>query len=63
MYENGKLARVALFNYVTDANGGNDYTATIRADGLPGNAKVKYLQGGEGGVAAIKDFKYAGQVS
>ncbi|KAI4522012.1 glycoside hydrolase family 79 protein [Schizophyllum commune Loenen D] len=61
VYENGKLARVALFNYVTDANGGNDYTATIRADGLPGNAKVKYLQGGEGGVAAIKNFKYAGQ--
>uniref|UniRef100_D8QFJ7 Glycoside hydrolase family 79 protein n=1 Tax=Schizophyllum commune (strain H4-8 / FGSC 9210) TaxID=578458 RepID=D8QFJ7_SCHCM len=61
VYENGKLARVALFNYVTDANGGNDYTATIRADGLPGSAKVKYLQGGEGGVAAIKDFKYAGQ--
>ncbi|KAL1739670.1 glycoside hydrolase family 79 protein [Schizophyllum fasciatum] len=61
VYEHGALARVALFNYVTDGSGANDYTATVRADGLPGSVRVKYLSAGEGGVAALKDFKYAGQ--
>ncbi|KAF7318883.1 Glycoside hydrolase family 79 protein [Mycena chlorophos] len=45
IYENGALARVALFNYITDASGANDYTATISINGgtVPSSVSVKYL--------------------
>ncbi|OCH87689.1 glycoside hydrolase family 79 protein [Obba rivulosa] len=45
IYENGSLARVALFNYMTDPSGANDYVATISmADAaVPAQVQVKYL--------------------
>ncbi|KAI0772363.1 glycoside hydrolase family 79 protein [Trametes elegans] len=51
IYEDGKLARLALFNYMTDPSGANDYTATIavgggetgQPNGTPAQIKVKYL--------------------
>ncbi|KAJ9111439.1 hypothetical protein QFC19_001208 [Naganishia cerealis] len=47
IYENGAPARLALFNYVSDASGGSDYVATISLGGadLPsGNVSVRYLR-------------------
>ncbi len=43
IYENGNLAKVALFNYITDASGASDYTATITIDGgtVPAQVYVK----------------------
>lgn len=43
IYENGALARVALFNYVTDPSGNSDYVATIHVEGgqVPAQARVK----------------------
>ncbi|KAJ6514298.1 glycoside hydrolase family 79 protein [Mycena vitilis] len=45
IYENGALARVALFNYMTDPTGANDYKATISVTGgaVPASVQVKYL--------------------
>ncbi|OBZ74677.1 Beta-glucuronidase [Grifola frondosa] len=51
IYENGNLARLALFNYMTDPSGANDYTATISVgggqtglpNGTPAQIQVKYL--------------------
>ncbi|KAJ3487915.1 hypothetical protein NLI96_g3197 [Meripilus lineatus] len=49
IYEKGTLARVALFNYMTDPTGANAYTATIQVGGqgtanaTPAQVKVKYL--------------------
>jgi hypothetical protein len=49
IYEQGIVARVALFNYVTDPSGGSTYTVSIavggtgvgQADGSPASVKVK----------------------
>lgn len=47
IYEGGNLARVALFNYMTDPSGANTYTATISVggngtpNGTPSQVKVK----------------------
>lgn len=49
IYEKGNLARVALFNYMTDSTGANDFTATIsvggealgQPNGVPAQVKVK----------------------
>lgn len=51
IYENGKMARMALFNYMTDPSGANDYTATISLGGAtmgeqnetPAQVQVKYV--------------------
>ena len=43
IYETGALARVALFNFVTDASGGAAYTATINVTPSPAQVKVKYV--------------------
>lgn len=44
IYENGTPARIALFNYVTDASGASDYTASVSVgDATPGSVKVKYV--------------------
>ncbi|KAJ7731915.1 glycoside hydrolase family 79 protein [Mycena maculata] len=45
IYENGALARVALFNFITDPSGANTYTATITVDGgtVPSSVGVKYF--------------------
>lgn len=61
IYENGALARVALFNYVTDASGAHNYAVTIRAAGLPGSVRVKYFESAAASVAAVSDISYAGQ--
>ncbi len=44
IYDNGSLARVALFNYITDPSGSSDYTASLSsADGtIPSQVYVKY---------------------
>lgn len=50
IYENGNMARMALFNYMTDPTGANDYTATISVgggalgeqNGTPAQVQVKY---------------------
>ena len=43
IYENDNLARVALFNYVTDPSGANSYTASITVNGgsVPSQVTVK----------------------
>ncbi len=43
IYENGNLARVALFNYVTDPTGASTYTASISITGgtVPSQVSVK----------------------
>lgn len=49
IYENGNLARIALINFLSDASGANDYTATIyvggtgfnEPNGVPPSVKVK----------------------
>lgn len=44
VYEGGNLARVALFNYMTDPSGANTYTATISIpNGAPSQVKVKWV--------------------
>ncbi|KAJ7185481.1 glycoside hydrolase family 79 protein [Mycena filopes] len=45
IYEHGALARVALFNYMTDPSGANDYTATLTTVGgtMPSSVQVKYF--------------------
>ncbi|EMD34954.1 glycoside hydrolase family 79 protein [Gelatoporia subvermispora B] len=45
IYENGNLARVALFNYMTDPSGANDYVATLSMGDavVPAQVQVKYL--------------------
>ncbi|KAJ7620418.1 glycoside hydrolase family 79 protein [Roridomyces roridus] len=45
IYENGALARVGLFNYMTDPSGANDYTASLSVAGgnVPASVQVKYL--------------------
>lgn len=43
IYENGNLAKVALFNYVTDASHASDYTATLQLNSgtVPSQVYVK----------------------
>ena len=47
IYDGGSLARVALFNYVTDPTGASSYTATISVSGgsIPAQVSVKYVLG------------------
>ncbi|KAF7974485.1 hypothetical protein HWV62_12034 [Athelia sp. TMB] len=60
VYEGGTLARVALFNYMTDPSGANSYTATIALPaGAPGQVKVKYLTAPS--VASKANITWAGQ--
>lgn len=47
IYENGAPVRLALFNYVSDATGANDYSVTVSFDSgaLPnGTVQVRYLR-------------------
>lgn len=47
IYENGKLAKVALFNFMTDPTGAHDYTAALHLNGagavVPAQVHVKYV--------------------
>ncbi|KAF7297395.1 Glyco-hydro-79C domain-containing protein [Mycena indigotica] len=66
IYESGKPARVALFNYITDSTGKSDVTAVISvADATgaggatPTQVRVKYLQATS--VAQKGSYTWAGQ--
>lgn len=68
IYEQGNIARVALFNYMTDATGGHTYTASIavgggdsgQPNGTPASVKVKYLSAAN--VNQKDNITWAGQV-
>ncbi len=53
IYENGTPTKLALFNFVTDSSGANDYTVTFAVGGgstgqsgaTPLSVKVKYVRG------------------
>lgn len=62
VYENGKPARVILFNYITDETGGHDYTATVKVDGsniIGDRVAVRYLRASS--TAEQYDITWAGQ--
>ncbi|KAJ7583134.1 glycoside hydrolase family 79 protein [Mycena floridula] len=62
VWENGKLSKVALFNYITDPSKASDYVATIHLnDGsaIPSKVSVKYFTSGS--VSTKDDIKWAGQ--
>ncbi|KAF7972459.1 hypothetical protein HWV62_17946 [Athelia sp. TMB] len=63
IYENGRPARVALFNYLTDTSGASTYTASIGINGGPGisQVKVKYLSASS--ITQKSNITWAGQVS
>ena len=68
IYENGKFARMALINYMTDPSGANDYLATIYVGGsgwnepnsVPASVKVKRLSASS--VSEKDNITWAGQV-
>ncbi|KAF8893584.1 hypothetical protein BD779DRAFT_1669853 [Infundibulicybe gibba] len=61
IYENDVLSKVALFNYVSDPSGANDYRATIQMQGgtVPKEVVVKYLASDS--VANKFNITWAGQ--
>ncbi|KAH9943353.1 glycoside hydrolase family 79 protein [Epithele typhae] len=60
VYEQGKLARAVLINYLTDPSGAHDYTATFAMDGdVPASVTVKYLVAPS--VAEKDNITWAGQ--
>ncbi|KAJ7168531.1 glycoside hydrolase family 79 protein [Mycena filopes] len=67
IYEGQTLARLALFNYVSDSTGKSDYTATFaigggttgQANGTPAQVKVKYLLAPS--VSSKDNITWAGQ--
>ncbi|KAJ7204663.1 glycoside hydrolase family 79 protein [Mycena pura] len=61
IYENGALARVALFNYITDSTGKSDYTATLTVSGgtVPSSVQVKYFLSDS--VSTKNNITWAGQ--
>ncbi|KAI9451263.1 hypothetical protein BJY52DRAFT_123356 [Lactarius psammicola] len=67
IYENGTPTKLALFNFVTDPSGANDWTATISVGGgptgqpgaTPSSVKVKYLRAES--VASKGNFTWANQ--
>lgn len=68
IYEDGKPTRVALFNFMTDPTGENDYTASISIGGdngesnaSPTQVKVKYFHAES--VSSKGNISWAGQVS
>ena len=68
IYEDGKPTRVALFNFMTDPTGENDYTASISIGGdngepnaSPAQVKVKHFHAES--VSSKGNFTWAGQVS
>ncbi|KAH8977188.1 hypothetical protein EDB86DRAFT_3007728 [Lactarius hatsudake] len=67
IYENGTPTKLALFNFITDPSGANDWTATISVGGgqtgqpgaTPSSVKVKYLSAQS--VASKGNFTWANQ--
>ncbi|KAI0255417.1 hypothetical protein BJV78DRAFT_1175160 [Lactifluus subvellereus] len=67
IYQNGTPTKLALFNFVTDSSGANDWTATFAVGGgqtgqagaTPASVKVKYLSAPS--VSAKGNFTWANQ--
>ncbi|KAF8816878.1 hypothetical protein BYT27DRAFT_7127069 [Phlegmacium glaucopus] len=64
IYDGGNLARVLLFNYVSDASGASDLSVQLNLNGVGGSGgvtqvQVKYLQASS--VAQKGNFSWAGQ--
>ncbi|KAJ7461813.1 glycoside hydrolase family 79 protein [Mycena galericulata] len=61
IYEKGALARVGLFNYITDPTGASDYKATITVAGgtVPSSVQVKYFLSDS--VSTKNNITWAGQ--
>jgi hypothetical protein len=60
IYENGRLNKVALFNYMDDATGASDLKVTVKVPtGVPGVVKVKYLEAKS--VSSRENISWAGQ--
>ncbi|KAF8651054.1 hypothetical protein AX16_004917 [Volvariella volvacea WC 439] len=61
IYEHDRLARVALFNYIDDPSGANDYVATITVENgqVPSEVRVKYLLSDS--VSTKNNITWAGQ--
>ncbi|KIY53575.1 glycoside hydrolase family 79 protein [Fistulina hepatica ATCC 64428] len=61
IYEQGTLAKVVLFNYITDSSGASDYVATISPQGsnVPSSVRVKYFSSAS--VSNKQDVTWAGQ--
>jgi hypothetical protein len=65
IYQGGNLARILLFNYVTDPSGASDLTVQLNLMGAGGSAgpsqvQVKYLQASS--VSQKGNITWAGQV-
>jgi hypothetical protein len=66
IYERGTLARILLFNYVTDPSGASDLTVQLNLSGGPGGSpgptkvQVKYLRASS--VSQKGNFTWANQV-
>lgn len=66
IYDKGNLARILLFNYVTDPSGASDLTVQLNLNGIGGSAgpsqvQVKYLQASS--VSQKGNITWAGQVN
>jgi hypothetical protein len=59
IYENGKPARVALFNFLTDPSGASTYTASIGISSSVSQVTVKYLTADS--VTQKTNISWAGQ--
>ncbi|KAH9942088.1 glycoside hydrolase family 79 protein [Amylocystis lapponica] len=60
IYEQGTIARIALFNYITDPSGASNYVATIALGGAtPAQVSVKYLLAES--VSVKENITWAGQ--
>jgi len=60
IYQDGALAKVALFNYVTDPTNATAYTATLSiSGGAPASVQVKYLSASS--VSQKDNITWAGQ--
>lgn len=60
IYDRGNLARILLFNYVTDPSGASDLTVQLNLGGVgPSQVQVKYLQASS--VSQKGNISWAGQ--
>lgn len=59
IYDSGNLARVAIFNYITDPSGASDSQVTLSLTTAPSSVKVKYLEAPS--VSSKDNVTWAGQ--
>lgn len=60
IHEGGAPARLALFNYIEEASGTHDYTATVQVPGSISSVKVKRLSSDT--VTQLSGYTWGGQV-